>query len=74
MPKNIPTLSQYAWKYFNTQPKCPSQSTGLNFHGLESNTRPKYIDFTSFFLIYGLGLFHIGPEDIGLTMFAKHLS
>jgi len=39
-----------------------------------SNTMPKHIDIYLIFEIYGLRLFHISPEDIGLTMFARHLS
>jgi hypothetical protein len=67
MPQNILTLSQ------NAQAKV-CFGLGFNFIGLGLNTRPKHIDFTSFLKFYGLGLFYIGPKDIGLTMFARHLS
>jgi hypothetical protein len=49
---------------------------GVKLHGLESNIRPKHIDFFNliFKKIYDLKLFHIGPKDIALTIFARHLS
>jgi hypothetical protein len=64
MLENILTLGQ------NVQAKVRF-GLGLKFHSLGSNTWPKHIDFTSFLKFYGLGLFHIGPKDVGLTMFAK---
>jgi hypothetical protein len=51
--------------------KC-ALAWGVKLHSLRSNTRPKHFHFNSF--LYGLMLFHIGPKDIGLTVFAKHLS
>jgi hypothetical protein len=39
---------------------------GLNYHSLESNTSPKYIDFISFQKFYALGYFILVPRTLGL--------
>jgi len=67
MLENILTLGQ------NAQAKV-CFGLGVKLHSLRSNTRPKHFHFNSFLKLYGLMLFHIGPKDIGLTVFAKHLS
>jgi hypothetical protein len=75
MLKNVLILNQYAWKYSNTRPKCPTQSAlwlGVKLHGLGLSQYT--LIFISCLKFYDLGLFHIGPKDIGLTTFARHLS